>query len=210
MERGSKLAIKKIKKVEPKDGEPFYAMTLMENVYNPQKPFANKWETVFYEGYVFDTSVEFECADFSLDENKQKYHFDNIANKDKSMLRVLDFKFEHRTVWDGDEQVFVDGLPKYKPVFYITKYDLGLTKYVSEETKTKNLEQKISKLEGKLDEVRAKYRAKEHEYNKLNRKFKERGQDLRSTKKELKKSTEPQVVKQREYKENSNITFDDM
>lgn len=210
MERGSKLAIKKFKKVEPKEGEPFYAMTLMENVYNPQKPYANKWETVFYEGYVFDTSIDFECADFSLEENKQKYHFDNIANPEKSMLRVLDFRFEHRTVWNGQEQVFVDGLPKYKPVFYITKFDLGKAKYISEETQIKNLEKKISKLEDKLVEIRAKYRSKEHDFNKLNRKFKERGKDLRGTKKELKEITEPKVIKQKEYKENTNITFDDM
>lgn len=209
MKRGSKLAIKKLKLITPKEGSPFYSVTVVENVNNPSKPFAVKWETVFYEGYIFDTSKELEEADFSLGENKIKYHFDNIANKDKSVIRVLDFDFEHRTMWDGQEQIMENGKPKYKAVFYITRFDLGDGRYVSEDTQIKNLKAQVEKLKEDNAKIRAENASLRRKATKNDKLLKEKSETLRNTQKELEIVTKPKY-KTTDYKNLDNISFDDM
>lgn len=210
MERGSRLAVKKLKLITPKEGEPFYSVTILENVYNPQKPFANKWETVTYEGYIFDTSIELEEADFSLGNNKIKYHFDNISNKAKSLIRVLDFRFEYRTLWEGREQVSENGKPKYKPVFYITRFDLGDGKYVSEDTQIKHLQEQIVKLKEENAKIKAENRALRKKSNANDKLLKERSETLRNTQKELEIVTKPKYKQTKDYKNLNDISFDDM
>ena len=91
MERGSKLAIHKLKLVEPKNGQPFYKAIVFEKVYNSKKTIGGNWETAFYDAYIFNMELELEEADRSLGVNeKDKFSFDNIANKDKSVIRVID------------------------------------------------------------------------------------------------------------------------
>lgn len=211
MERGSKLAITKIKKVEPKGSNPFYLLTVIENVYNQSRPYANKWETVKYEAYVFDTSIEFECANFDLEKNKIKYHFENISNPQKSMIRVLDFKFENRTMWSGQEQIKDEnGFPKFKPVFYITRFDLGNSRFITEETQIKILEEKQLQLKQTISDLRLENRSLRKELNLSNKKSAETKKTLRETKKELNSITQPKIVEEKEFTDFDKIKFEDM
>lgn len=210
MEIGDKLAIKSVKKVEPKKGDSFYLLTLIENVYNKSKPYKNKKEAVFYEAYVFDTDVEFEEADFSLGKSKDKYNFRNIANKEKSVIRVLDFSFEYRTIWVNGKQQYDYGKPKYKALIYVKKFAFLKEKYVTDEKKIEKLEDKISKLEEKVAYYKAKFRSRGHDYIKLKKQFRLRGITLRGAQKELQNIKEPKIKKQKHYKELEDIRFDDM
>lgn len=158
MEIGSKLAIKKLKLVQPKNGQPFYLATVFEKVYNSKNPVL-KWETVFYNDvYIFDTSLDLEEADISLAVNtKDKYSFDNIANKDKSMIRVLDFKFERHTQWKGRDMVKDDyGKPILKDIHYLNKISVGDKVWKSENGQIKFLERKVEAQKQKIAEQKRK------------------------------------------------------
>ena len=158
MEIGSKVGIYKISKVEPKNAEPFYNATVFEKVYNSKNPI-NKWETAFYEAYIFDTSLELEPADFSLNNNeKDKFSFDNISNPDKSIVRVLKFKFENHTIWYGREQQKDNyGRPKIKPVFYLFEIEPNKSNWVNEENRLK-------KMQAKIDAITMAMKKKEDEH----------------------------------------------
>lgn len=145
MKIGSKLAIKKLKLAQPKNGNPFYSLTVMETVYNSKRPFKNKWETVYYTAYIFDTSLELEEAVFDLgvDENN-KYSFKNISNPEKSIIRVFDFTFEnHYSYKDNQIEKYEDGSIKFIPTFYLNDVRLGNVKWHSDTTLINKLEKRI-------------------------------------------------------------------
>ena len=186
MEIGSKLGIKKVKLVEPKNGEPFYLITAFEKVYNSKNPIL-KWETVFYNDvYVFDSSLELEEADMSLGVNtKDKFSFDNIANKDKAIIRVLDFKFEKHTVWKSGEQVKDDyGKPVLKDIHYLKKISLGDKAWRSDDGEFKLLKRKYEAQKLKIAEQKRKNLDKDVECRK---KIKEITAEMNSLEQEVKK-----------------------
>ena len=194
MEIGSKLAIQKIKLVKPDKGEPFYLVSLFEKVYNSKNKMC-AWETVFYNDvYIFDTSLELEEADRSLDVNKKdKFSFDNIANKDKSMIRVLDFKFEKHTVWRNGNQVKDDfGKPVLKDVFYLKKITTGDKAWRSEDGEFKLLQRKFEAQKQKIAEQKRKNLDKDVEYRKIIRQITAEKQALEREKKKLEEIIERQ------------------
>lgn len=169
MEIGSKLGIKKLKLVEPKEGNPFYLATVFEKVYNTKNQFC-AWETVFYNDvYIFDTSIELEEADLSLGVNeKDKFSFDNIANKDKAIIRVLDFKFEKHTIWKSGEMVKDDyGKPVLKDIHYLKKISVGNKTWRSENGEIKFLKRQIEAQKAKIAEQKRKNLDKDVEYHKI-------------------------------------------
>ena len=160
MEIGSKLAITKLKKIEPPNGEPFYLATATEKVYNSKNPI-NKWESAFYpEVYIFNSKIELEPAEFTLNNNeKDKYSFANIANPEKSVIRVINFKYENHTVWWGKQQKKDDyNKPIIKPVFYLLEIEPNSSKWVSEERKSKQLQTKIDALMKMFEKKEQKYK----------------------------------------------------
>ena len=169
MEIGSKLGIKKIKLVEPKEGNPFYLATVFDKVYYSKNPML-KWETVFYNDvYIFDTSIELEVADMSLNVNeKDKYSFDNMANKDKAMIRVLDYKFEKHTQWKGREMVKDDyGKPILKDIHYLKKIMVGDKIWRSDDGERKLLQRTVEAQKQKIAEQKRKNLDIDVEYRKI-------------------------------------------
>lgn len=211
MERGSKVAIYKLKKIEPKNGDPFYDCVVCERVYNSQKPYS-KWEWAFYSAYIFDTSLGLEPADYSLGIDKDKFSYKNIANPDKSIIRVLDFKFELHTRWNGTTQVKeADGVtPSIKRIFYLTRVALGNGVFVSEDKQIERLKQKIEQLKAENHKITAKSGDLRRELKVRSKIIKRKTDEASSAKKELKAITEPKVKKQKHYDELDTISFQDM
>lgn len=211
MERGSRLAIYKIKKVEPKNNTPFYNCTVMEKVYNAKNPY-NKWETTFYDAYIFDTTLDLEPAQFTLGKEKDKYHFSNIANPEKSLIRVLDFKYENHTMWNGTTQLKEeDGItPRVKRLFYLTRITMNPTKFVSEDTQIAHLNKTINKLSKENSKIKAENRSLRGELKKRSKIIVEKQKVASEVKRELRNITEPKVRKQKQYKELEGVTFQDM
>lgn len=194
MEIGSKLGVYKVKLVEPKNGESFYLITAFEKVYNSKNRFCS-WETVFYNDiYVFDTSVEIEAADLSLAANeKDKYSFDNIVNKDKAIIRVLDFKFEKHTAWKNNEQIKDDyGKPVLKDIFYIKKLSLGNKQWRSDDGEYKLLQRKFEAQKLKIAEQKRKNLDKDVKYNKIIREIKSENRALEQKVRKLEEIIERQ------------------
>lgn len=202
MEIGSKLGIKKAKLIEPTQGEPFYLLTVFEKVYNTKNLFC-AWETVFYNNvYLFDTSLELEKADLSLNNNeKDKYSFDNIANKDKALIRVLDFKFEKHTVWKNGEQVKDDyGKPVLKDVHYLKKVIMGNKTWRSDDGEFKLLQRKFEAQKLKIAEQKRKNLDKDVEYRKIIRQIKAKMDALTKENKKLEEIIEKQKISVSEAK----------
>lgn len=202
MEIGSKLGVYKVKLVEPKNGEPFYLITAFEKVYNSKNKFCS-WETVFYNDvYVFDTSLNIEPADFSLSVNsKDKYSFDNIENKDTSIIRVHDFKFEKHTVWKNGEQVKDDwGKPVLKDVFYIKKLTFGNKQWRTDDGEFKLLQRKFEAQKEKIVEQKRRNLDKDVAYRKIIREIKSEKQALEQKIKKLEEIIEKQKDKVSEAK----------
>lgn len=155
MERGSKLAILKLKLVEPKNMNPFYSATVIEYVYNKDKKVGGNWETAFYpQTYIFDTSLELEEAKFDLEiDSKNKYDFKRISNPEKSIIRVVDFKYENHTQWERDGKTpKKDNYGKniVVPVFYLTEIAINSSSWKNEKAKIAQLEKKIEEYKEKL------------------------------------------------------------
>ena len=169
MERGSKLAIYKLKLVEPKNGQPFYKAVVFEKVYNSKKTIGGNWETAFYDAYIFNMDMELEEADRSLGVNeKDKFSFDNIANKEKSVIRVIDFKFENHTDWRNGEQVKDDyGKPVTKSIFYLTEIMPNKGTWRSENGEFKLLQRKFEAQKLKIAEQKRKNLDKDVQYRKI-------------------------------------------
>lgn len=204
MERGSKLAIHKLKLVEPKNGEPFYKAIVFEKVYNSKKTIGGNWETAFYDAYIFNMELELEEADRSLGVNeKDKFSFDNIANKEKSVIRVIDFKYENHTEWKNGEQVKDDyGKPITKPVFYLTEIIPNKGTWRSENGEFKLLQRKFEAQKQKIAEQKRKNLDKDVEYRKIIREIK--SENDRLTKKINK--LEEIIEKQNKFVSNAKIS----
>ena len=169
MEIGSKLGIHKLKLVTPKNGQPFYLATVFEKVYNSKNPMC-AWETAFYNDvYIFDTTLDLQEADRSLGVNeKDKFSFDNIANKENAIIRVLDLKYEKHTQWKGNEQVKDDyGKPIIKDIFYLTKIMQGTKVWRSDDGEYKLLKRKFEAQKEKIAEQKRKNLDKDVEYRKI-------------------------------------------
>ena len=194
MERGSKLAIHKLKLVEPKNGQPFYKAIVFEKVYNSKKTLGGCWETAFYDAYIFNMELELEEADRSLGVNeKDKYSFDNIANKDKSIIRVIDFKYENHTEWRGGEQVKDDyGKPVIKPVFYLSEIIPNKGTWRSDNGEFKLLQRKFEAQKLKIAEQKRKNLDKDVEYRKIIREIKAEKDRLAKENEKLKQVIENQ------------------
>lgn len=203
MERGSKLAITKLKLVEPKNGQPFYSATVCEKVYNQANPF-NKWETAFYDAYIFNMELGLEPAEFTLNKNpKDKYSYDNIANPEKSVIRVIDFKYENHTMWKGQEQVKDnDGYPSIKRLFYLTEIELNKGIWKSEERKSKELEKKLDELKEKYNQIKAENTSLRLENKKLEQVINKNKEMLSEVKNNLKQANYQTMV----YKRKNTIT----
>lgn len=150
MEIGSKIAITKLKKVEPKNAEPFYLASACEYVYNKDKRLGGNWETAFYNNIYIFTDLELEIADFSLEtESPNKYDFKKISNPEKSIIRVLDFKYTPLTQWEknGFTQKKDDyGKPLIKQNFFLTSIEFDKQGWKREETRLRLLEKKFEEL----------------------------------------------------------------
>lgn len=232
MQEDSKVAIYKMKTVEPKDGEPFILATLVENVYNSKRPFASKWESVFYEAYIFDTTQDIEPAVFEPKEGKPKYSYDCITNPDKSVIRVQEFKCEPRTVWRGQEQVFNDdGRAKLELVTYIYKFcrNKGTWKskdcIIKELTNDKKAQQErnaelkktITERDCEIRRLNKLLETKEKQLNETKEKLGDTRYNLKYAKTKLKKKDQEiekkeKILEENEqmYEEFGNILFDDM
>ena len=169
MERGSKLAIHKLKLVQPKEGEAFYKAIVFEKVYNSKKCIGGCWETAFYDAYIFNMNLELEEADRSLGKNeKDKFSFDNIANPEKSVIRVIDFKYENHTVWKNGEQVKDDyGKPVINQVFYLTEIMPNKGTWRSENGEFKLLQRKFEAQKLKIAEQKKRNLEKDVSYRKI-------------------------------------------
>lgn len=156
MEIGSKIAITKLKKVEPKNAEPFYLASACEYVYNKDKRLGGNWETAFYNNLYIFTDLELEVADFSLEsESPNKYDFKKISNPEKSIIRVLDFKYTPLTQWekDGFNQKRDDyGKPLIKQNFFLINIEYDKAGWKREESRVKILEKKLEELKSSFDE----------------------------------------------------------
>ena len=194
MERGSKLAIHKLKLVEPKSGQPFYKAIVFEKVYNSKKTLGGCWETAFYDAYIFNMELELEEADRSLGVNeKDKYSFDNIANKEKAIIRVIDFKYENHTEWRGGEQVKDDyGKPVIKPVFYLSEIIPNKGTWRSDNGEFKLLQRKFEAQKLKIAEQKRKNLDKDVEYRKIIREIKAEKDRLTKENEKLKQVIENQ------------------
>ena len=160
MQIGSKLAIYKCELIEPpnKEQPKFYKVTVLEKVYNSKKKIGGNWETAFYQGYIFDLSIDLEPAKFDLEKNeKDKYSFDNISNPEKSLIRVLSFAFEKHTRWYGQKQQKNDyGKPILDDIFYIYKIIDGTKVWRSEDGEYKLLQRKFEAQKQKIKEQQRK------------------------------------------------------
>lgn len=186
MQEDGKVAIYKMKLVEPKDGDPFILATIVENVYNSKRPFANKWESVFYEAYIFDTTQDLEPAEFEKKEGKAKYSYDCITNPDKSIIRVQEFKCEPRSVWINEEQVFNDdGKPKLDLVTYIYKFCRNKGTWKSKKYIIKELEQEKKALQDKNMDLKKTITEKDAEIRRLTKLIETRDKKINETKEKL-------------------------
>lgn len=194
MEIGSKLGIYKLKLVTPTKGEPFFLATVFEKVYNSKNSLC-PWETAFYNNvYIFDTSLDLQEADRSLNINtKDKFSFDNIANKQNSIIRVLDLKYEKHTQWKNKEQVKDDyGKPITQDIFYLTKIAEGTKTWRSEDGKFKLLKRKFEAQKLKIAEQKRKNLDKDVEYHKIIKKIQSEKHLLERENKKLREIIEKQ------------------
>jgi hypothetical protein len=212
MEKGSRLAIKKLKLVE-KGGKKFYVATLLENVFNSQKPTFKGMETTSIKTYITDTSMELEEANFSLDKSKNKYSFENISNPKTSIIRLIDFKVEIHSIWNyGKQKVDEMGKPIYEPVLYITKLqaDHG---YKTDNAKMKELQKKVDKLTEKLAEEKESSRTNTKYLKDKIRRLEKKCDEQYELIREARQSgiiDEKRVHKKTTLKDFGEITFEDM
>lgn len=194
MEVGSKFGIYKLNKVEPPNGEPFYKATIFEQVYNAKNRFSN-WETAFYDAYIFDTTFELEPADLTSNRvnEKNKYHFDNVANAEKAIFRAMEFKLENHTVWYGANQQKDDsGRPIWKICFYITKLGDAQKPFRTENGEINFLKRQIEKQKQTISDQKRRNLDKDVEYRKIIRQITAEKQVLEREKKKLEEIIEKQ------------------
>lgn len=206
MEIGSKLALYKCELIEPpnKEQPKFYKVTVMEKVYNSKKKIGGNWETAFYQGYIFDLSMDLEPAILDAGKNeKDKFSFDNISNPEKSIIRVLDFSFEKHSKWWGQTQQKDDfNRPIWEDIFYINKIADGTKTWRSENGEFKLLQRKYEAQKEKIAEQRRKNYDKDIECNK---KIKQIEAEKRVLEQKIKK-LEQIIEKQKKIVEQAEIS----
>jgi len=213
MEKGSRLAIKKLKVVEPKNGKKFYLATLVENVFNSQKPTFKGLESTTIKTYITDTSLDLEEAKFDLGKSTNKYSFENISNPRNSIIRLIDFKVEVHSVWNYGKQVLDSaGKPMYEPILYVTKLqeDHG---YKTDTAKMKELQKKIDKLNEKLSTEKNNTKNTTRNLKDKIRRLEKKCEEQQELIREARQSgiiDEKKVHKKSTLKEFGDITFEDM
>lgn len=216
MERNSICAVYKAERKDYGDRRPYYAVSLMEKVFNPFIKKPNKWCYTFYNCKIY-TDIEIEGANFDLNKNKDKFSFDNISNPEHSIIRVLDFSTVR--------------LPKYKngKLFYgdyVETYTIKDWRFESEKPErakrtisVESLEKRLENQKLLIQELRKENKAlkaenkritkistaKTHYYNK---------QKERYNTKKIKVETEQKVKEQRKQDLSpiigDTLTFDDI
>ena len=207
MKKYSKCAIYTLEKYDNQQGGTFYDATLVENTYNPKRPFASKWEMTFYKCQIY-TDLELEIANFDLDLDKNKYSFINISNPEKSIIRVLDFEYVNRTLWKGKTQLKNEvGKPKIKQYIAISNCE-----YDKEGFKTE--ERKLADYEKKLEHQKEVNNALRKEINALKKEIIKRDEELL---KKNEKINDVEITYNPKYKPekklptmNDMVTFDDI
>ena len=209
MEKGSRLAIYRLKEVEPKNGNKFYIVTVVENVFNSQKPFNNGMEPSFMKAYIFDTSLELEVANFNGGNGENKFSFDNITNPDKSIIRVEEFKVETHTKWNFRQQVKENGVPVYETIAYLTKVCKD-KEYKTDYKKEKLVQKQIEKLEKTIETNKSKMKELRNEIKRLKRQIEKKDEIITEAKVELNIIPERKVVQKVRIQEFGDINFEDM
>ena len=169
MEKNSKCAIYKLKECTNKQGQTFYEAVVVENIYNPSKPF--NWEMSFIKCNIF-TNLPLEIASFDLQNNKNQLSFDNISNPEHSIIRVLDFSVENQTVWKKtkkngkdyyEQQKTNEGKPLISQKFYIKKCEFDTPDWKAEESKIKFYDKRFLEQEQRIANLKAKIHEYSHE-----------------------------------------------
>ena len=108
MKIGSKLALYKLKLEYDGEKGKIYKATAIEN-FSVKTPYGKTWEQHFINNIVIYTDLELEIANFDVEiepkvirkkdgttyEIKQSpLCFDRISNREKSIIRVLDFEYK--------------------------------------------------------------------------------------------------------------------
>ena len=212
MEKGSRLAIHKLKEVE-KGGKKFYIATVLENVYNSQKPTFNGIETSFIKAYITDTSLELEEAKFDLGKSPNKFSFENISNPKNSIIRLIDFKTEIHSVWKNKSQVYdMLGKPVYETILFATKI-MEDKDYKTDNAKMKELQKKVDNLTEKLASEKENSRTNiKHLKDKI-RRLEKKCDEQYELIQEARQSgiiSEKRVNKKSNFKSFEDITFEDM
>lgn len=158
MKKYSRCAIYTLEQFTNNEGQSFYEATLVENTYNPKIPYMNKWEMTFYKCQIY-TDLELEVADFSLDLDKNQYSFVNIANPEKSIIRILDFEYVNRTMWKGKTKLKNDmGKDRVKQFIAIHACEYDKAGYKSEERKIADFEKRLEQQKQVNNELRREIR----------------------------------------------------
>lgn len=194
MRIGSKVALYKCELFQPPKGDKFYKVKLVEKVYNPKKTKGGNWHDYFVEAYIFDLSLDLEPAKFDLNVNeKDKYSYDNISNPEKSVIRVIDFKFEkHQRWWGGKLQKDDYNKPIYDEKFFIYKIEDGTKVWRSDDGKYKLLERKYEAQKEKIAEQKKKNLEKDVYYRQIIREIKAKNTQLERENKKLKQVIDKQ------------------
>jgi hypothetical protein len=156
MRTGEKVVILKIHNKTEKDGKYVYRCDVGDSIQNLDYK-QGCWELFCHNDVCIITNLE--LAEAQWNENGDLY-ISNVTNPEKSIIKVLDFCYERRTIRnkDGSYQKTRKGTTKYKEFFCI--YDCMFC-----EKRSKSLSMIIRDLEGKvkqykkdLKELRAKNR----------------------------------------------------
>ena len=209
MEKGSRLAIYRLKEVEPKNGKKFYIATVVENVFNSQKPFNNGIEPSFMKAYIFDTSLELEVANFEGGKGENKFSFENITNPEKSIIRVEEFKVETHTKWNFRQQVKENGAPVYETLAYLTKVCKD-KEYKTDYMKDKLIQKQIDKLVKTGEKDKVKIKELKNEIKRLKYQIEKQNEIINEAKAELNIIPERKVAQKVRVKEFGDVNFEDM
>ena len=124
---------------------------------------------------------------------KNKYHFDNVANPEKAIFRAMEFKLENHTVWYGANQQKDDsGRPVWKICFYITKLGDVQKPFRTENGEINFLKRQIEKQKQTISDQKRRNLDKDVEYRKIIRQITAEKQALEREKKKLEEIIEKQ------------------
>lgn len=214
MERGSRIAIYKLKEVVQKDGKKFYVATVIENVFNQHKPFNNGFEQVFVKAYIFDMSIELQPATWGdLKGADKRFSFDNITNPEESIVRIENCKVEVHSKWNYGQQVKENGLPAYETIAYISKICKDKD-FKTDNRKEKEMLSKIAKLENNIEKLKVTHREKVKELKntirRLTRQIEKQEEIVNEARTELNIIPNNKLNRKVRVMEYDDVYFDDM